>query len=475
MVVNIIYGPPGTGKTTELIRLLEEELKTVPPEQIAYVSFSKEGAEQGKKRALQQFMFSPEQFMHFRTLHSLAFKELGLRRDHVISKSNYRYFSEKMGMSFTGYYTEDLRNDDDKYLFFDELYRNNSKAALNFILDLDSAKLQYVRKNYKAFKEAFSIMDFTDMVEKFNERGKSIPVKVAFIDEAQDLTSLQWQMVWIAFSGCDRVYIAGDDDQAIYQWSGADVDYFLNLEGVVTTLKTSYRLPEKIISFSHLILDQISKRVKKEYVGTGQKGIVEMHNGLSEIQINPNDTYMFLSRNNIFLEQVEAELQKRAIVYSLKGKKSVEKTDIEIIKLYEKVRAVFNMTDEEEYKLRPHLKSHIDLKDAWYDSLNWKPAKINYIRQLIGNKTPIDVCNILVSTIHAVKGGEADHVVLMTDITRSVKKNLGKNPDSEHRAFYVGCTRAKKSLHIVLQTGALGYPIDPTAWLENEIKKETFI
>ena len=52
------------------------------------------------------------------------------------------------------------------------------------------------------------------MVERYITDGLVIPFKVLMVDEAQDLTPLQWDMVLIA-KFVDRVYIAGDDDQAI--------------------------------------------------------------------------------------------------------------------------------------------------------------------------------------------------------------------------------------------------------------------
>jgi superfamily I DNA/RNA helicase len=56
---------------------------------------------------------------------------------------------------------------------------------------------------------------------------------------------------------------------------------------------------------------------------------------------------------------------------------------------------------------------------------------------------------IKLSTIHGAKGGESDHVVLLTDLSYKAEEAYHKNPDDERRVFYVGMTRAKKSLHIV--------------------------
>jgi len=459
MNVCTIYGPPGTGKTTELLRLLAEELKTYAPEEIAYVSFTKEGSEQGKRRAMDEFHFKAEQFLHFRTLHSTAFQALRLSRNHVMDKPNYKELSNKIGMRFTGYYTEELRHDDDMYLFFDELHRNNPRTARLYLDKLDIRKLNYVRKNYAEYKRVKGLVDFTDMIEQFVERGAAVPVKVAFVDEAQDLTTLQWKMVWTAFKDCDKIYIAGDDDQAIYQWSGADVDYFLSIEGAPTILHHSYRLPDSVLRFAKRISGQISKRIDKQYNGRGVEGDVEFHNTIESVALDPVGTTMFLTRNHAFMPRIEAYLRKRAVVYSINGDPSVTKEDIEAITLYEHVRKTSLMTQQEEVKLLKYLKPKYDLREAWYDSFKWDADKVAYMRDIVRTKPDLKDKRVRVNTIHASKGAEADNVVLLLDITRNVASNLSANPDSEHRAFYVGVTRAKTRLNIVHAATRNGYPI----------------
>jgi DNA helicase-2/ATP-dependent DNA helicase PcrA len=54
-----------------------------------------------------------------------------------------------------------------------------------------------------------------------------------------------------------------------------------------------------------------------------------------------------------------------------------------------------------------------------------------------------------VSTIHGAKGGEADNVVLFTDLSPAAEAQMNINPDDTHRVFYVGVTRAKQNLFIV--------------------------
>jgi ATP-dependent exoDNAse (exonuclease V) beta subunit len=61
--------------------------------------------------------------------------------------------------------------------------------------------------------------------------------KVLFIDEAQDLSLLQWEMVRKIWGEAEKTYIAGDDDQAIFKWAGADVDHFIALKEEVDDIK----------------------------------------------------------------------------------------------------------------------------------------------------------------------------------------------------------------------------------------------
>ena len=63
-------------------------------------------------------------------------------------------------------------------------------------------------------------------------------------------------------SSAEKTYIAGDDDQAIFKWAGADVDHFIALKEEVDDIQTldqSYRIPGGPIH------ELVSKNNKSKY------------------------------------------------------------------------------------------------------------------------------------------------------------------------------------------------------------------
>lgn len=464
MQIEIIYGPPGTGKTTTLLNILSKELKTYSIEEIAYVSFTKEGVRQGKERAHKECNLAKNKMEYFRTLHSIAFKQANMNPLDVMDKNKYKEFSEIVGMKFTGYYTEEFRHNDDRYLFSIMLQRNNPKMAKKYLFDLDLVKLKFIREGYSNFKEQNQYYDYTDMIELFNQRNKHLPVKVAIIDEAQDLTTLQWEMILIAFKNCDKIYIAGDDDQAIYEWFGADVKYFLNIKGNIKVLNKSYRLPNKILLFSKKITSLITQRAEKEYESSdenkdGQIIKIKMLKELLPIIKENDETWMFLSRNRYFLKSIESFLRENGIVFRNFNKLSIENEKVKAINVFEKMRKELSfMPNKPEYNfLKKHVKENMDFRKPWYNNFEWSYDELLYYRDIISNKTDLKKVRVRLETIHAVKGDEADNVVLVRDITKQVYLNLQNNPDSEHRVFYVGATRTKKNLYILDGTNKYQY------------------
>ena len=96
---------------------------------------------------------------------------------------------------------------------------------------------------------------------------------------------------------------------------------------------------------------------------------------------------------------------------------------------------------------------------VWFEALDSAPLKaVKYIRKMRENDEKLNQePRILLSTIHGVKGGEADNVVLLTDMGRLSWEN--SHADEENRVWYVAATRTRENLFIVRPRGIRHYVI----------------
>jgi len=457
MEKTIIFGGPGCGKTYYLLNLIEELLATYKPHEIAFVSFTRAGAYNGRSRAMEKFGYSEQSFPYFRTLHSIAFQQGQLSKTDVVTSKEYYAFSKAIGMKFTGYYTEDFTGGDDIYLFYYFLFKNNALRAKDIEIQLNTKTYAYVESMYNKFKLQRGLTDYTDMIEHFVQDKKALPVKIAIIDEAQDLTTLQWQMCSVAFRSCEKVYIAGDDDQAVYEWNGADVERFLNIKGKRVILDKSYRMPSRILLFAQQISDRITKRVVKNFQPREEGGDIFMYNSIEDVPVTRDGEWYLLARNNYHLDEYREHLKKKGILFSDKGVSSIQKTLIQAIRMYEHRRQTGECTEINKLKIQQKLKRNADITLPWYDTFELDTTEIDYIRDILANNGKLEQSKITVNTFHGVKGGEADNVVVVMSFTRRVSQAFDDAMDSELRCLYVGCTRSKKNLHIVFKNSQYGY------------------
>ena len=81
-----------------------------------------------------------------------------------------------------------------------------------------------------------------------------------------------------------------------------------------------------------------------------------------------------------------------------------------------------------------------------------------YIRKCQRRDQDINaIPKIKILTIHGSKGGEADNVVLLSELSNKAYQSLLKNGDDERRVFYTGITRSKKNLFLVRSSNDYEY------------------
>ena len=486
----LILGPPGTGKTTTLLNLIDEYLKKgTDPNKIGFISFTRKSVNEARDRAAERFQKPIEWFTYFRTIHSLAFRQLTMSSSQVMQRKHYIELGNIMGCKITGIHRQDQMvyemSKGDQMVFIESLARAKCSSLKDTWNDLNSdlsiEELEYFRASLIKFKKANILFDFTDMLEKYYEEGYKPDLDVLFVDEAQDLCKLQWNIVEQMSEKSKNVYIAGDDDQAIFRWSGADVDYFLDISKIYETkiLTQSFRLPTSVHKFSHKLVRQIEKRNTKEFKPTQVEGNIDYINGVEDIDMSKGE-WLILVRNGWMINELvdhvrlcgfpyettyysiqEDEPLRAAILWEkLKMGKTILVSDAKMIMSYMSFnhighKNIKNKSNDEHINMNEFDESVTLLNDArhkiWHEVLDKIPQddREYYIAARRQGETLIGKPRIKISTIHGAKGGEAENVVVHTDVSLRTYNNMMENYDDELRVFYVATTRAKKNLYIV--------------------------
>lgn len=500
MQVSKIFGPPGTGKTTTLLNIVDSLMQRgIQPNQIAFVSFTKKAAAEAVSRAAVKFDMDEKDFPYFRTLHSLSYQETRIRRHEVMSKANYRELADLLGVEFTGYYPieEGLptgNKEGDQLLFLDGLHRATGKDLEQILYETDAEftihQLRHFCKTLREYKNDSELLDYADMLTKFVNRGEPIHAKVAIIDEAQDLSATQWKVARTAFRNCEEVYIAGDDDQCIYQWSGADISHFLSIKGSDSVLGRSYRLPQRIYDVCVNISERINHRHDKQWQPRDEEGEVNPVYSADDVDLK-SGTWYLLARNNYLLEDLTRVARDQGVAYTTKKASSIDDKHLEAIRawtalnknkfisvdtalvLYDYMRVGVGFKRGAKMRLRSlaseqmlnleTLRSDYGLlaKGIWHDVLTGIGIEQReyYLSILRNGEKLTDKPRVHISTIHGVKGGEAENVLLLPDMAGRTFAEMEKDADGEHRVFYVGASRASKRLYIAEPQSSYFYRI----------------
>jgi superfamily I DNA/RNA helicase len=474
--VVVYLAAAGAGKTTAIMDEMTELLKTYRPDEIAFVTFTRKGVINGMERALQANpRLTVDDLVHFRTLHALCFRELGLGHESIITHSDIKEFNRfaRCDVTLTGAFEK--QTEDDKLLSRYDALRNGARRGVVADYTHDTERYTRLTKAYEVFKNTRGKVDFHDCLVKFCGRNKPVGVKVAFIDEAQDLTPLQWEVCRTAFSAAEKVRIAGDDFQSLFTYSGASPAAFISLSERYDEIKLekSYRIPKAVYRFAKGITQLITKKVDKDYAPAKDvEGFVEeisdrdvlvhrIQKDMDDNGITPYRWYL-LFRNNCFIEEVIQLLEKRQIPYHTANGFCISKEHLVKIRRFYNYRTQYTRNKEtflkfcDDYGIK-------DINDDFTESdlvpVGRRYACFAYV-QAFGVDKLIEMADrepfLLLSTTHRVKGGEAGYAAVFLDCTRSVAENIQSNIDEELRVLYVACTRAKLGLYLVSGTGVYG-------------------
>ena len=463
-----VVGPPGTGKTRRLLNEVQRYVnKGTPLNKIGYFAFTRKAAGEARDRFLKiNTHLTKKDIKYFQTLHSLAFGKLGLKEENVMQDLNYKVIGETCGIQikYAMYETNNwngIFSSDSEYLSMINLARVKQISVMDqldlneHLSKIERDKLDAIEKEINNYKEIYGLIDFTDMIQKFWDWNRELNFDVIFVDEAQDLSLIQWTMInkIEKDTGCD-VFVAGDDDQAIFGLAGADVDSFINYNAEEIPLKQSERVPSIIQKTALNVINRIQEnRIDKEYFPKSETGQILERYRLSDIDMS-TDNWLILTRTKSLLKSVPTYLKKKGLFFESAQGNSVGKSLYEDIQYWSKLQKKIHLPDIQVQRIKERIKGDMNISLHWYDAFNkLTESQITYMRLLLlNNEDPTKDARIKISTIHGAKGGEATNVVLFLNETantiKGAKKSTAKQ-DEEYRVWYVGVTRSMKNLYLI--------------------------
>ena len=490
----IIFGPPGTGKTTRLLNIVEQELRIgVPPDRIAYLAFTRKAAQEAVQRACTKFKLDKKDLPWFRTIHSFVFKSMNYSQDEIMKPKHYAELSDIIKVPLVSVTSADevgvsIHNNEHLHIYDLSRARGTTlKQEYKRYGQVDGGfeKTNYITKSLIKYKNTMHVRDYTDLLEDYCNQGAVPNLEVVIVDEAQDMSYLQWQVVDKIMKHAARVYLAGDDDQAIFDWAGADPNRLINAKDwEKEVLQQSYRIPKTSHDIADRLITRIKHRQPKSWRPRDYKGFSRSYAyRLSSDSFNKGQ-WMILARTNYLLDQIEHDLKQYGHYYSRGNQPSISNKLSNAVSAWNKLRRKQEISIDDVKSIYYYMTvgqgvkrgfkgmnfqtvpgqtfSYRELREnygllitnnvPWQSALDKVPSSRSIYLQsiMLRNKKELSQePRIKLSTIHGAKGGEADHVMLLTDLSRKADDSFLRNRDSERRVFYVGATRAKKSLHII--------------------------
>lgn len=546
-----VLGPPGTGKTTTLMGILDELLdRGVNPQRIAFISFSRAAIKEATSRVMRQFegRIKEDDLGWFRTIHATCRRLLRLgydKRGTIVNLSNGSKLWLDHCKEFGIFPPEEEDNDSEgemEHNFaeseakgptgilsrFVSLARNVKPLASDYMdlaeefdsspEDIPPDVINEATKGWVAKLEDLDRFDFTRTLEACLIQDRchvEPPVDIVILDEAQDTSPLQMQVVRMWAAKAKLGFVAYDKDQAIYEFQGANPSLVDQLAPCIyqIPLLHSHRCAPAIAKIAKQIISPNAVRTGVDWVAVRDlpKGIVE---SLSEIpyddvvvKANRGETVLLLARNVYLLKGIVNTLVANEIPFhNLRGKTGLPPQN-------QSVKIVLDLhlgakLDKKEMRTFILKLSAFAFKEggkrggrnkAWFEkntdkskggSLNNVPGNVEEMVTVAGIKENIaaqfrdffsamefiteqgivkrwtsdylvtlatkhgvkfltEMPKLAIGTIHSVKGGEADHVYVLTEMSRRTYQGYMDNPDSERRVFYVAATRAKGYLAFI--------------------------
>ena len=474
----VVEASAGSGKTYTLMKCVEE----IPGDKTILLSaFNRDIANVLKHKAKNLYN------VNVSTLHGLGLQMLQRNfpnEELVLDEFKYKSYLNTNIRSLSSINTFNLsKREYARYMSNIEAFINFGRCYLcETVKDLEFIEDRYdiqpiadekeVALDILAYgKKNLSQIDYTDMIWLPCVRYcKPLGMQYDWIilDEAQDLSVCQREIVLKCRKINTRMLFFGDSEQSLYSFASSDPESFKRLKELPNTtslpLSISYRCAKNIVDFAQKIVPTI------EANNDGREGEIKYDVPLDDIK----DGDMVLCRNNAPLMQVYVDFIKKGKKCFIRGKdiglnlkNMVKRTGIEVLnkslqedgvfaRLYDtlfdminEVVSKYNVTyyDAVESAAVANRLDMIKALEILSDDINTATELIEKINNIFSDRKS---GGISLSTIHKAKGLEADNVyIACKHLMPSSRAKKDWEIRQEYNLMYVAYTRAKNILGFI--------------------------
>lgn len=292
----LILAGAGSGKTrvltTRIAHLIED--KGVQASNILAITFTNKAANEMRER-VEETLGSDTKDMWISTFHSCCVRILRKDINRIGYNRSFVIYDSSDQVTLVKDCLKELNLSDKVFEpkvvisvisgAKDKLYNPKQFKAMN-LSDNRMSKIADIYALYQDRLKRNSALDFDDLIYKTVEVLKEDKevldfyrsrFKYIMVDEYQDTSKAQYELIKILAREHQNICVVGDDDQSIYGWRGADIRNILEFEKDyddvhVVKLEQNYRSTQVILDAANTVISNNIERKRKSLWSEKKEG-----------------------------------------------------------------------------------------------------------------------------------------------------------------------------------------------------------
>ena len=268
-----LYGPPGTGKTTQsagrVARLLRDHDYTIGD--VAWCTYRRSLADETLNRLCRWGVLPEEQLekpkegptKYISTFHAVASRSVGGVGD-MVGWGEKKDFCGLNNLRLRKRHPWDRPPGEMLFQAFNYMANNlldphsqkdrNEVPVLDDLMSVKAVDVGVLWDEWQQYKQNHGVHDFYEQLKAPLEAETSPDKDILVIDEYHDATPLMAKLSEYWMSQAEIVILAGDPDQVVNNYAGADPEYFERVDLPEILLDKTYRVPYEHWSVASSIL-----------------------------------------------------------------------------------------------------------------------------------------------------------------------------------------------------------------------------